>query len=153
LAVKLFVVRHAHAGSRWDQSDGARPLSEKGWRQAEGIAATLEGQGVERLIASPAVRCVQTFEPLARRLGCEIEEDKRLFEGSSGSDALELVRDLEGGAVAICSHGDVVPDLLDALRLGDVKHKGHVLFAKASVWALKLDGSRIVKARYTPPSA
>jgi 8-oxo-dGTP diphosphatase len=152
--VKLFVVRHANAGSRsdWGGPDRLRPLSDKGWRQAEGIADALAESDVRRLVSSPSVRCVQTLEPLSRRIGLPVEQDERLDEGSSGKEALELVLELDVPVAAICSHGDVIPDLLDAVRLQDAKHKGSVQWAKASIWELKLDGDRAVKARYIPPA-
>jgi 8-oxo-dGTP diphosphatase len=151
--VKLYVVRHGNAGSRsdWDGPDASRPLSEKGRRQADAVARHLERAGITRLLSSPAVRCMQTLEPLSRVIDVPIDEDKRLAEGSSGLDALDLVRELEVDHVALSSHGDVIPDLLDALHLRDAKQKGPVLWAKGSLWELKLDGLRIAKARYIAP--
>lgn len=154
-AVKLFVVRHGNAGSRseWAESDRTRPLSPKGWRQAAGIADSLADEGIKRLVSSPATRCIETLEPLAKRLGLPIEQDERLLEGARVDDAMALLRELDGDTVALCSHGDVIPDLLDALRVRDAKHKGPMLWAKGSTWELKIDGDRATKARYMPPSA
>jgi 8-oxo-dGTP diphosphatase len=152
--VKLYVVRHANAGSRsdWDGPDRLRPLSEKGRLQAEGIAKELADQDVRLLVSSPSVRCVQTLEPLgARGLALPVVVDDRLDEGSGGKEALELVLEMRVPVAAICSHGDVIPDLLDALRVQDTKHHGPMQWAKASTWELKLDGDRAVKARYRPP--
>ncbi len=153
-----FLVRHAHAGDRrkWKGPDDIRPLSEKGWRQAEGLVAVLSGEGVSRLLSSPSLRCVQTVEPLARRLGLEIEETVALAEGVDARDVVGLAREVstgpDDGAVVLSTHGDVIPTLLDALARAD----GLVLpddypCAKGSTWRLRSEGGRFVKAEYIPP--
>jgi 8-oxo-dGTP diphosphatase len=145
--VSVFLVRHAHAGDRddWEGDDRLRPLSKKGWRQARGIAAQLEPLGVRRLISSPYVRCEQTLEPLAERLGLEIGKDDRLAEGA-GLEALDLVREAGEGA-ALCTHGDICVDVLDHLaRQGVIR--GALEAEKGSTWVLELAGERIVAASY-----
>ena len=104
------VVRHASAGDRsaWVGDDDLRPLDKKGRRQAEEIAAVLSQEDIRRVVSSPAVRCVQTVEPLAAALGLEVEIDDRLAEGA-GYEAQSL---LEEDGVVACTHGDVAYDLL-----------------------------------------
>jgi phosphohistidine phosphatase SixA len=89
--VTSVLLRHASAGDRddWDGDDESRPLDARG-------------------ISSPAVRCVQTVEPLAGVLGLGVEHDPRLAEGT-GRSALELLHE-EG--VVCCTHGDVIEDVL-----------------------------------------
>jgi len=150
--VAVFVVRHAAAGDRdaWEGDDRLRPLSKKGWKQARAIAVQLQPLGVRRLISSPYVRCVQSLEPLAERLGVKVEEDERLAEGA-GLAVLDLVREAGDGA-ALCTHGDVCLDLLGHLaRLGVVR--GRLEAEKGSTWVLELQGERIVGARYLRPTA
>ena len=65
-------------------------------------------------MSSPFVRCVQTLEPLAERAGLPIEVDGRLGEGAAFEGVLELLDTLPQGAV-LCSHGDVIPETIDAL--------------------------------------
>jgi phosphohistidine phosphatase SixA len=64
----LYVVRHAHAGSRsaWLEDDRLRPLSDKGRLQAKAIAERIVPLGPSVLLTSPYLRCQQTLEPLAR---------------------------------------------------------------------------------------
>jgi 8-oxo-dGTP diphosphatase len=147
----VFLVRHAHAGERedWDGDDRKRPLSKKGWKQARGLVEQLEPLGVRRLISSPYVRCVQTLEPLAERLGLKVEEDDRLAEGA-GLAALDLVREAGEGA-ALSTHGDICADVLGYLaRQGIVK--GALQAEKGSTWVLDLRGEQITGASYiTPP--
>jgi hypothetical protein len=66
------------------------------------------------------VRCIQTVEPLARELELEIEERGELTEGATREQALTLVDELRGAGVALCTHGDVVLELLGAeLKKGE----------------------------------
>lgn len=75
-----------------------------------------------------------------------------LYEGHS-SDALELVRSLVGDErVVLSSHGDVVPDVLEALSVEGMEGWFDVQKCKkASVWVLHADGNRFDKAIYHPP--
>ena len=155
---RLYLVRHAHAGDRstWHGDDSQRPLSDRGWRQAEGIAATLSRLGaVRRVLSSPSLRCVQTVGPLARLAGLEVETDERLLEGADPAEALELIgEELGRGAVAACTHGDIVPGVLDLLRSDGVRVEGAFTWPKASTWVLEgADGGGVVAARYLPPPA
>lgn len=80
--VQLHLVRHAHAGNpaRWSGPDEERPLSEKGRRQAERLAALLATAGIspDVIVSSPRLRAVQTAEILARAVGQAVRIDARL---------------------------------------------------------------------------
>ena len=118
----VILIRHASAGDRehWSGDDRERPLDERGWRQAEELVRSLAGYEIERIISSLAVRCIQTVEPLARELGLEIEERGELTEGATREEALALVDEVRGAGVALCTHGDVVVELLGAeLKKGE----------------------------------
>jgi broad specificity phosphatase PhoE len=153
--MRLYLVRHAHAGSRasWDGPDDDRPLSKRGRRQAEGIADELRSIGVTRLVSSPSRRCVQTLEPLAQTLLLPVQRDDRLAEGAGGEAALELVDELAGKAEAAvaCTHGDVIPELLRILKATTTRIKDPFIWPKASMWALTWNGERWSKARYIAP--
>ena len=100
--MSVYVVRHGKAGHRetWaGDDDTQRPLTKAGRRQAEALADRLAGAGVKTLLSSPYVRCVQSLEPLADRLGLPIKTDDRLAEGTDVEDTLELVREAGDGAV------------------------------------------------------
>ncbi len=154
--MKLYVVRHAHAGSRsaWTGDDRLRPLSKKGWRQAEAIAAKLANAGITSLVSSPYVRCVESLQPLSDKIGVPIETDDGLAEGHDASEALALVnrlRDAGELAVAICSHGDVIPDLLTDLKVTGTTFHGLLTWPKGSIWEITSDGDRWTDARHVPP--
>lgn len=152
---KLYVVRHADAGQRsqWTGPDHARPLSERGERQAAGLGDLLAEVRPVRLVASPYRRCVQTLEPLAGRLGLEVEADDRLAEGTGALGALDLAGEVTGRSAVLCSHGDVIPDLLDALLRDGLRLKDELRWQKASTWVLSWEGERLGKGRYLPPPA
>lgn len=148
----VYLVRHAKAGERrvWEGDDIVRPLSNKGWRQAEALAERLERKGASQLYSSPYVRCVQTLEPLAERLGTTIHEDDRLHEGKPFEDVLELLNEVEDRAV-LCSHGDIVPDTIQALARRGMEVQSAPDWRKATVWVLKRKGERITKGKVWPP--
>jgi 8-oxo-dGTP diphosphatase len=149
----LYVVRHADAGhrSQWDGPDHTRPLSTRGWRQATGLVPGLVGNSPRRLLASPYTRCVQTLEPLAEQLGLTVEPEPRLAEGAGASGALELTDELASTTAVLCSHGDVIPDLLDHLVRHGVKLRDDLRWQKASTWVFSRDSGKLSKGRYLPP--
>jgi 8-oxo-dGTP diphosphatase len=157
--VDVFLVRHAKAGDRqkWEGPDRLRPVSKKGRRQADALVDLFGDGGVARILSSPYVRCVQTVQPLADHLGLKIEETDALAEGASAPEVVRLAREAAGedGGVVLCTHGDVIPTLLDTLALTDglALPEGYPC-AKGSTWRLRADGHRrFVAADYlTAPS-
>ena len=151
----VFLVRHADAKSRanWPHPDETRPLTRKGLHQAEGMVELLRDRPIRRVFSSPAVRCVETVAPVANKLGLEVQETDALLEGANASVAYGLLRKWarEKGETIICTHGDLVPELLrlagrDGLALGDSPR-----WAKGSTWAIEVDGHQFTQARYFPP--
>jgi 8-oxo-dGTP diphosphatase len=151
---KLYLVRHADAGHRsdWPGKDVDRPLSPRGQRQADGLRDLLADNGPTRLLSSPFARCVQTLEPLANQLGLTVEPEPRLGEGA-GTKALDLARELAGTDAVLCSHGDVIPDVLEGLIKDGIKLKDDLRWQKASTWVLSWDDGRLTKGRYLAPPA
>lgn len=153
----VLLVRHASAGDRhaWSGPDRERPIDERGRQQAEALVPLLRSYSPARVCSSPALRCVQTVAPTAESLGLEVEVLDALNEGDS-TDALALVRSLaaEEGCVVLCSHGDIVPDVLDALSVDGMAGWWDVhRCQKASVWVLHSNGTSFEKAIYHPPPA
>ena len=153
--MRLYVVRHAHAGSRssWDGPDETRPLTNRGRRQSDAIASELRAAGVTRLASSPYRRCTQTLDPLGAMLGIPVEADERLAEGAGGEQALALADELrkEPEAAVVCSHGDVIPELLRILKATTARFHDPFIWPKASTWVVTWDGDRWSKARYIAP--
>ena len=151
----LYLVRHAKAGSRadWVGADRLRPLTKGGVRQAEALAerlAPLVAAADAELVSSPYLRCVQTIEPLATRLGRSVRLDERLAEEAGFAGALELLADLPDGSV-LCSHGDVIPETVDALLRRGCVLSGTPESGKGAVWVLTRRGTEVVHAEAWPP--
>jgi 8-oxo-(d)GTP phosphatase len=120
----IFLIRHASAGDReeWAGDDRLRPLDERGRLQSAELVELLAGYEFDRLISSPAVRCVQTVEPLAEARGLEIEVCEELSEELQHGAGVDLVRSLIETQTACSCHGG----LSDAV-CGKSQKKGEVL--------------------------
>jgi len=138
----LLLIRHASAGNRkdWGSDDKLRPLDEKGKLQALELAETLGVSVIKQVLSSPYLRCIQTVEPLAERLGLPVQQSSALAEGAGPASVRMFISKLEGLPAAICTHGDVVEELVGPGRPGK----------KASVWLLKPDDG-LRPFRYMPP--
>ncbi len=149
----LYLLRHAQAGSRatWDGTDDTRrPLTSQGRRQAADLVGLLVDLPIDRVLSSPYLRCVETVAPLTARLGMPLEITEALAEGPE-DDALALVRSLGSANVLMCSHGDIIPALLDTFRRVDRLDLGtDPRCQKGSVWMLE-PGPVFDKAVYLPP--
>jgi len=152
--VTVYLVRHAKAGSRrnWSGDDVQRPLSRPGKRQASELAEALRHAGISRIVSSPYVRCVQTVEPLAGVVGIPVDVSDALAEGAPVSESVALFEKLAREDVALCSHGDVIGDLLmhladHGVRLDDFR------LEKGSVWVVECDHGRATAARYVSPTS
>jgi len=149
---QLFLVRHAKAGSR-SERDGAdrdRPLTNKGRAQADVLADRLAPHAPSRVLSSPYVRCVQSVEPLAARCGLDVEVTEVLSEGADFEPALELLAALPDRSV-LCSHGDLIPEVIEALLRRGADLVGQPEWRKGSVWVLERDGAEISRMEAWPP--
>jgi broad specificity phosphatase PhoE len=61
-----------------DRTRPGAPLSEAGHREAHGLLTQLRDYPIARILSSPAVRCLQTVEPLAVRRGLTAEINEGL---------------------------------------------------------------------------
>ncbi len=153
----VYLVRHAKAGDReeWTASDHLRPLSRPGRRQAEGLVKLFvklfEDRPPGRILSSPALRCVETVAPLARACGLEVEETEALAEGAGPWGALALLREKADRGLVLCSHGDVIQEVLEELVDRGIDLGRTPRLAKGSTWALEVDGDAVLGGRYVPP--
>jgi 8-oxo-(d)GTP phosphatase len=120
----VLIIRHASAGDRdeWEGDDRLRPLDAQGLSQASALAELVDGYEIGRVLSSPAVRCVQTVEPLAQARGLEIEVRDELVEERQGQEGAQLARSLLGEDVALCVHGG-----LSEAAFGESQKKAEVL--------------------------
>jgi phosphohistidine phosphatase SixA len=145
-----YLVRHAKAGSRerWTAPDRDRPLSDAGRVQAAGLFAVI-GRRVRSMKSSPYKRCMETVMPLAEALGLRVEEEIRLAEGAGPDWA--LVELATAGGSMLCTHGDVMAEVVTSLAAGKVPLQGGMQWAKGATWAFDIAGGRIVAGHYLPP--
>ncbi|HQZ34327.1 MAG TPA: phosphoglycerate mutase family protein [Ilumatobacteraceae bacterium] len=150
----LYLVRHAKAGDRaaWKGDDRLRPLSKEGRRQADSLARRLARLTTGDLVSSPYERCLQTVQPLSAVLRMRVREDDRLGEEQGFEGALALIGELPDGSV-LCSHGDVIPETIDALIRRGCVIVGEPNWRKASTWVLTRDSAgHVVEATaWEPP--
>lgn len=154
--MSLLLLRHAHAGDRgrWQGDDRARPLTDRGKRQAEALPARLGDRPIARVLTSPWIRCVQTVAPLATAYHLDVEEEDALGEGMPLDVVHRLFGRLRGSPSVLCSHGDVIAAVLTDLHHAGVVAEEELRWAKGSTWVLDADGDgAIVRARYLPPPA
>ena len=138
--MSIYVVRHAVALSRqqWTGDDDMlRPLNAKGFAQAQGLLGQLNGHRVDTIVSSPAVRCTQTVVPLAEERGLTIVEDPVLWETTAVSLARRLLDEVDHAV--LCSHGDLIPDLIDELIGEGMEAIGRDC-KKGSTWVLEREG-------------
>ena len=108
--IALHLLRHAHAGdpARWEGDDAARPLSEKGRRQAKdlgGLLAVID-EPPDLFITSPKLRSVQTAEMVAKamRNRVKVVVDERLA-GALDPVTVNTILDAAGNAFRPCIVG------------------------------------------------
>ena len=146
-------MRHAKAGDRdeWEGDDRLRPLTKSGQKQAEGIKEQLQDIRIRRIVSSPYLRCVQTVEPLARARGLPVDLKDGLAEGAGIEPTLTLVRQFRGQDTVLCTHGDVMQEVVEhLLREGVIKRSQAQSLEKGSTWVLEEDGGKVVRARHLP---
>lgn len=148
----VYLVRHAKAGERriWEGNDVSRPLSLSGERQAAAIGKRLAKREATTLYSSPYMRCIQTLEPLGKTLGTKVRKEQRLLEGEPFEGVLDLLAEVEAGAV-LCSHGDIIPAVIQALVRRGMEVQTPPDWRKASIWVLKRKKGRITKGKVWPP--
>jgi len=160
--VTLYLIRHAHAGSRsaWDADDMDRPLSPRGCAQAQHLSQVLATANVVEVRSSPAVRCHQTVEPIAAAHSLDVIIDPLLAEGLDAGRAIgalvEAATSAGDGDVVACSHGDMIPRAMgllvsDGLTL--VGPEGPAMCKKGSMWAIEVTDGRAVSATHHSPGS
>ncbi len=125
----LTVLRHAK--SSWDDAvarDFDRPLNARGQRAAVTVGRHMRSEGLtfDHVVASPAVRIVETVEQVETGYGSALapEWDRRIYLASA-STLLDVVHELPAGAdsALLIGHNPGLEDLVLMLvpdRVGDL---------------------------------
>lgn len=85
--MEVIIARHGVTHSNQNGITNGRldeALAPEGKAQALALAERLKGLGIEKIYSSPLQRATATAQPLAKKLGQEIELDERLIEVSFG---------------------------------------------------------------------
>ena len=151
----LLLVRHAHAGdkTRWQGPDRLRPLSLAGQAEAAGLVVRLEDYPIERILTSPTLRCQQTVAPLARDRRLRIQEELTLGVDADLGRVLALLADPWLQDTVVCTHGEVIGQVLTRLVADGLAVDQPLEWPKGSTWLLHGANRRLTHARYLPPLA
>lgn len=145
---RLTLLRHAK--SSWDDPvsrDFDRPLNKRGERAAVTIGRHAREQGLhfDYLIASPAVRVVETLDKFIEGFGQTLDAnwDRRIYLASSAT-LMDVLRDLPdaAGDVLMMGHNPGMEDLILALVPDDgsslLRDDVEVKFPTASLAILEI---------------
>ena len=145
-------MRHAKAGSRshWTGDDRKRPLSKKGVMQAEELVTIFANYDISAVYSSPYLRCMQTVEPVARAHRMKVQAEPGLGEGRGLEAAYRFFADPKLDEVVLCTHGDIVWELVEDLTRRRVLPAFREDFDKGSTWVIQVKAGVPVKARYIP---
>jgi phosphohistidine phosphatase SixA len=149
--IALHLLRHAHAGdpAKWDGDDAARPLSERGRRQARdlgGLLAVID-EPPDLFITSPKVRAVQTAEIVAKamRNRVKVVVDERL-SGALDPVTVNAILDAAGNAFRPCIVGHD-PDFSELL--GEFIGTAPIPMRKASLARIDFVGDDVTLGQGT----
>jgi 8-oxo-dGTP diphosphatase len=109
---------------------------------------------VKRILTSRFVRCQQTVRPLADKLGLDVELHAALSEEADIDSTWALLEELSGAEAVLCSHGNVIPPVIDRLvRRGGVLLGEATGNKKGSVWEVEVAANgTFPSATYVPPA-
>jgi 8-oxo-dGTP diphosphatase len=150
----IHFVRHANAGNRpaWHQPDDLRPLTSAGLVQALTVAEHLDDRPLERIVSSRYVRCVQTVQPLADRVGLAVETHAGLAEEADIGATWSLLEEAmaRAGDTVLCSHGNVIGAVLDRIRRRGITFVAAELTCrKGSIWTINIQDGELADAVLT----
>ncbi len=150
----LLLLRHASAGDRaaWRGDDRERRLDPRGRRQAAALASTVAAAWpVTAVLSSPYRRCIETVEPLAAGFGLAVDGVADLVEGAGAEGCLGYAASAGSGALVLCTHGDVIIEVLaELVRLGVIGEADAARHQKAGLWELDAARGHIERAAYHP---
>jgi broad specificity phosphatase PhoE len=148
-----YLVRHADAGDKreWTGPDDDRPLSSRGRLEAQGLVAQLASYPIAEIVSSPAVRCWQTVEPLARQRRLTVRTDVAVAANADLDSAVALLLESPTDDLVLCTHGELIKPLLGRLRELGAPLRGQLVWPKSSVWLLETADGAVTRAAYLPP--
>jgi 8-oxo-dGTP pyrophosphatase MutT (NUDIX family)/phosphohistidine phosphatase SixA len=120
----IIALRHGKATppGDWPGPDATRPLLPRGETQALSIAPGIAAFRPTTLISSTAVRCTATLAETARVTGLDVDQTDDISQDAYTSRGAAVTAVVEGRLAArtttvLCSHGPVLPQIIDAVAL------------------------------------
>lgn len=118
----IIALRHGKAtpSEEWPGPDTTRPLLPRGERQALSVAPGIAAFRPAQLISSTAVRCTTTVAPTARVTGVGVHQTDDISQDaydSGGAAVTALIDNLlrARATTVLCSHGPVLPQIIEAV--------------------------------------
>lgn len=154
-STRLYVIRHGNAGVRakWKGPDKKRPLTGKGREQALQTADFMARHPVSEIISSPALRCIQTAEPLAAALDVEVGQSKKLKETVPIESIRKYLNTIGPGAIVMTAHKDWIGPLIKDLDSRGVHLRGPRQWPKSSIWVFDMADGQIHTGYYASRGA
>jgi 8-oxo-dGTP diphosphatase len=118
----IIALRHGKAVSPelWDGPDATRPLMQRGADQSASVAHGIAAYRPAALVSSTAARCLATVAPTARITGLDVTENEAISQDAYSSRGEGVARVVgkrldRAETVVLCSHGPVLPQILQAV--------------------------------------
>ena len=118
----IIALRHGKATppQNWDGPDATRPLLQRGIDQALSVAPGIAAYRPVKLFSSTAERCLQTIAPTARVTGLEVKQKAEISQDAYQHDGTAVSKVVakrlrKAVTTVLCSHGPVLPQIIDAV--------------------------------------
>jgi 8-oxo-dGTP diphosphatase len=118
--------------------------------QAQELVTIFANFDISAVYSSPYLRCMQTVEPVARAHRLKVQPEPGLAEGRGLEAAYRLFGDDKLDEVVLCTHGDIMWELVEDLTKRKVLPAFREDLDKGSTWVVQVKGGVPVKARYIP---
>jgi phosphohistidine phosphatase SixA len=147
----VFVIRHAEKKLQPQDADGLTPA---GVKRAELLARMLAESGISVACCSQAQRAQQTLVPLKTALGAKLSINTVAIggPGQPGKHVNEIVGVVQNqqpdAIVAVVSHSDTVPLILEKLGVGTIKPIKDSEFDRLFVLIDGPTGKTLLQLRY-----
>ena len=145
----LTLLRHAKSG--WDDPatrDFDRPLNPRGRKAARTVGREMRGLGLafDQVVASPAVRVVETLDEVGQGYGepLDVEYDQRIYLASAAT-LMDVIHDAddEASRLLIVGHNPGIENLALALaKHGDLRGELGVKYPTGTLAEIALPADR-----------
>ncbi len=112
----VILVRHAEKTLTGDDP----PLAREGEERARRLAYALGGLDVDAIYSTPTTRTRTTAQPLADRLGLEIDDELEYSPEYAAGMARKIREEHAGHVVVVVGHSNTTPDVARALGVDAV---------------------------------